>query len=75
MAMPHRRNGSLCCCCPLCWIHHSNGGGVVVSVANETVEFASVEYGSVHWGGCVRGRGGGDIGSVVGSRHDVHAQG
>ena len=57
-------------------VHHSNSGGVVVSVANETVEFASVEGGIVHWGEFVaRGRGGGDSGSVVESRHDVHAEG
>ena len=64
--------------CPTCSVpdvSHSNGGGVVISGANEAVEFASVEVGSVHWGGCVRGRGGGDSGSAVELKHDVHAEG
>ena len=56
-------------------VSHSNGGGVVISGVNETVEFASVEGGSIHWGGCVRGRGGGDSRSVVEAKHDFHAEG
>ena len=54
---------------------HTDCGGVVVLTANKTIEFASVEVRSVHCGGCVRGRRGGDSGSVVESRHYVHAEG
>ena len=56
-------------------VSHSNGGGVDISGTNETVEFASVEGGIIHWGGCARGMGGGDSRSIVESKHDVHAEG
>ena len=52
-------------------IRHSNGVGVVISAADEAIEFTCVEGGVVCWDGVVGGWRGDEQGCIVEVRHDV----
>ena len=46
----------------------------MVADADDAIEYVGAEGGSIHGDGCVRGRGGGEGGSVVEAVHDISSE-